>query len=274
MPFRSNLHTHTTYCDGVSTAREMAEAARKAGFVSLGFSGHAYSPYDPCGMSPANTLAYRRDVLALRGEYAGRLEIFLGLENDAAAPQDVSGYDYSIGSAHHLLLGGEWYGVDESPEEAQRLLARGCGGDALKMVRVFYGTIVEFARTWPMDIVGHFDLIEKFNAGGRLFDTQNPAYQNIALEALDALIALNKVFEVNTGAIARGFRELPYPMPFLLRRLLEKRAPILVSSDAHDAAKLTASFPETGRMLYDMGFRETMELRRGEGFVPVPLARD
>ena len=274
MSFRSNLHTHTTYCDGVSTAREMTEAAQKAGFVSLGFSGHAYSPYDPCGMSPENTLAYRQDVLALREEYAGRLEIFLGLENDSAASQDVSGYDYSIGSVHHLLLGGEWYGVDESPEEAQRLLARGCGGDALKMAQVYYDTVAGFARTSGAQIVGHFDLIEKFNAGGRLFDSESPAYQKIALEALDAILPLGTVFEVNTGAIARGFRDIPYPMPFLLRRLLEKKAPILVSSDAHDAAKLTMAFPEVARMLYDIGFRETMELRRGQGFVPVPLSRD
>ncbi|NCB31458.1 MAG: PHP domain-containing protein, partial [Clostridia bacterium] len=93
MPIRSNLHTHTIYCDGVSTPREMAEAALANGFVSLGFSGHSYTPYDDCGMSPAQALAYRQEVLALQREYAGRLEIFLGLENDAVAPQPLEGYE-------------------------------------------------------------------------------------------------------------------------------------------------------------------------------------
>ena len=37
----SSPHVHTPYCDGKSTAAEMAAAALDAGFVSLGFSGHA-----------------------------------------------------------------------------------------------------------------------------------------------------------------------------------------------------------------------------------------
>ena len=36
-----NLHTHSTFCDGKNTPREMIEAAIALGFNSLGFSGHA-----------------------------------------------------------------------------------------------------------------------------------------------------------------------------------------------------------------------------------------
>ena len=38
----SNLHTHTKFCDGSNTAEELVEEAIDKGFVSLGFSAHAY----------------------------------------------------------------------------------------------------------------------------------------------------------------------------------------------------------------------------------------
>ena len=37
---RGNFHTHTVFCDGKNTAREMAEKAMELGFTHLGFSGH------------------------------------------------------------------------------------------------------------------------------------------------------------------------------------------------------------------------------------------
>ena len=37
----SSAHIHTTFCDGKSTAHDMAQMAYKMGFVSLGFTSHA-----------------------------------------------------------------------------------------------------------------------------------------------------------------------------------------------------------------------------------------
>jgi hypothetical protein len=39
-----DLHTHTTYCDGKNTPREMIEAAIAKGLRRIGFSGHSPSP--------------------------------------------------------------------------------------------------------------------------------------------------------------------------------------------------------------------------------------
>ena len=40
MKIRSNVHTHTTFCDGKNSVEEMARAAIDLGFVSLGYSIH------------------------------------------------------------------------------------------------------------------------------------------------------------------------------------------------------------------------------------------
>ena len=37
-----NLHTHSTFCDGIHTPEQMVQFALQKGFTSLGFSGHSY----------------------------------------------------------------------------------------------------------------------------------------------------------------------------------------------------------------------------------------
>ena len=55
-----------------------------------------------------------------------------------------------------------------------------------------------------------------------------------AVDALDALLERPVLFELNTGAIARGYRKTPYPGDFLLRELIRRGAGLLLSSDCHD----------------------------------------
>ncbi len=273
MRIQSNLHTHTVYCDGKNTPLEIVEKAMELGFRSIGFSGHSYNAFDGgCCMSPTGTLAYRKEVLELREQYANRIDIFLGLENDGLVPYPTDGYDYIIGSVHCLLVNGKYHTIDNTHEQMRACIDEGFAGNALSMARAYYDLLVSYVTTDRSDIVGHFDVIEKRNGDGRYFDSQSPAYRRIALEALEAIAKTGKIFEVNTGSISRGFIKNPYPAPFLLQRLLELKAPIMLSSDAHVADRLDGQFDAVSAMLYEMGFRETMELKRGEGFVPVPLA--
>ena len=68
----SNYHTHTYYCDGKNSPKEMVERAVELGFHSLGFSGHQYSPQDAdYAMSFESEKKYRSDIEALQEEYKG-----------------------------------------------------------------------------------------------------------------------------------------------------------------------------------------------------------
>ena len=81
----SNLHTHTTFCDGSASAEELVKEAIEKGFVSLGFSGHAYAPY---GLSYCirDEEAYVAEIKRLKKKYEKELEIYLGIEEDALHP--------------------------------------------------------------------------------------------------------------------------------------------------------------------------------------------
>ena len=67
---KCNLHTHTSFCDGENTAEELVLAATQQGMETLGFSGHAFTSFDPeCSMSRANTERYRQQILRLKKQY-------------------------------------------------------------------------------------------------------------------------------------------------------------------------------------------------------------
>ncbi|HWQ58155.1 MAG TPA: histidinol-phosphatase [Clostridia bacterium] len=272
MGIRANLHTHTTYCDGKNTPLEMVEAAVEKGFHTLGFSGHAYTPFDlSCCMSEEGTIAYRAEIARLRERYVGRIEIFLGIENEGALPQPVDGYEFVIGSLHCLFCDGRYWTLDDTPQKLRRCLDECFGGDFLALAKAYYGALSAYALREKPDIVGHFDLVAKFNESGAFFNPDDPAYRVAALEAVEAIAEAGCIVEINTGAMARGHTAQPYPAPFLIGRLIEMRAPLIVSSDAHDAKSVDAFFPEAEALLSSLGCREVMELRRNEGFVPVSL---
>ena len=67
------------------------------------------------------------------------------------------------------------------------------------------------------------DLLTKFNEKYHFLDTDSKAYRSAALEAADALLENKElVYEINTGAMSRGWRTTPYPADFILKYLVEK----------------------------------------------------
>ena len=67
--------------------------------------------------------------------------------------------------------------------------------------------------------------------------------------------------EVNTGAMARGYRPIPYPAPAMLRTLRELGGRVILTSDCHDAARLTYGYAEALALLRAEGFRTALVLR-------------
>ena len=264
-----NLHTHTVYGDGKNTAEEMVLGAIRSGCAGLGFSEHSpfppVGPHDGYSLLPERVADYRAEVLALREKYKGRLEIFLGLEQDIDSLPPEDPYDYLIGSVHNLRAEGRWLPVDESADSFLGFAREYFGGDCLAMAEAYYRLEAEAAERTRCQIVGHFDLFTKFNEGGRLFDQDVPRYRSAALEALNALLEKDVLFEINTGAISRGYRTAPYPAPFLLRAIQEKGGRICITSDSHSAATITCAFPMAAELAAACGFRETWVLT-GQGF--------
>ena len=268
----SDFHTHTTFCDGKLTPDAMVQAAISRNMAAIGFSGHSHTPFDEsyC-MSRENTENYIETVSRLRVQYAGQIEVYLGLERDFYSDiKDLSPFDYVISSVHYVYKNGEYLAVDESEAVLKKNVAEKYGSDYFAFFEDYYKTVIDAAQFDGADIMGHFDLVMKFNEEDRLFDTGNRRYISAVNEALYMLAAKDKIIEINTGAMFRGYREVPYPMADILVKWNKLGGRIMLSSDAHDAYGLCYKFAQAQKLAQRCGFKEAVVFSHGkEAAVPL-----
>jgi len=264
--FRQNLHAHSTYDDGKSTLREMIEASMHAGLTSVGMSVHSPLPYANDWGVPAEKMdAYMEELRALRQEYAGRIEVFTGIEWDIMTDIDLSRFDYAIGSVHHMPLDPPQC-VDTSSEVTLDLLARHFGGDADAMAEAYFAQYDAVAAQPLAKIVGHVDLLTKYDEQrAPIFDPRSPRYRKAAFAAMEKLVAAGKIFEINTGAISRGCRVTPYPSRELLCALREMGGKITLSADAHHVSGVACAYEQAQALAKACGFTGAYALQRAQG---------
>lgn len=264
----SNIHTHTTFCDGKNTAEEMVLSAIEKGFFSLGFSGHGYTAFE-LGSCMKDEQGYINEINRLKEIYRDKIEIYLGTEEDAFAPVDRSRYEYVIGSMHFMKKDGNIFPLDLNPVCMDRCFSA-FSKNVEAMATGYYSAFADYLLARNPDVVGHFDLITKYDESGERIFLGNPVHDRIAEHFIGKVAKSGLLFEVNTGAIARGYRTMPYPSENLLHVLHREGARITLTSDCHDARHLDCWFDEAKRYLYDIGFREIYFLRNHK-FTKTPI---
>ena len=263
-----NLHTHTTFCDGRNTAREMIESAISMGFDSLGFSGHAPT-VQRTGWEMKDVDGYKSEILKLAEEYADRIKIFLGVELDrySKGAFDDTGFDYKIGSVHMTFKNGAQVDYDHAYEKSKGYITELFEGNPLEYARLYFSTLAELPSVFDFDFVGHFDVLTKFSEKHpELIPTESKAYKDMALEALHALREKQEFFEVNTGAISRGHRTTPYPAPFILDEMKALNCKLILTSDCHTSSSIDCNFKEAKEYIKSHGFDSLYYLSEN-GFV-------
>ena len=263
-PYHGSVHTHSTFCDGKHSMAEMAAAACAAGVKYYGFSGHAHTPApaDQGYVMENDLTAYRAEGLRLRSEYAGRMDILLGIEWDGCADAPVPEWvDYWIGAVHNLRCPetGKYYTVDWQYDLLYTCRDEMFGGDLLALIEGYYAAVAEMAAKKPT-ILAHFDLIKKLNGDGSLFDEACSRYRACALKALEAVDPAATLLEINTGAMSRGYRREPYPAPFLLEAWREMGGRIIITADTHAGDTVLHAYDAAIRLALDTGFRESVLL--------------
>lgn len=239
-----NLHTHSIYSDGINTPEEIVQEAINIGFTSIGFSEHADDICSENGiiLKKKDYTQYFSLLDNLKNKYIDKIKIYKGLELDAFSYDPEIELDYSIGSVHFLKLDNKYFAVDKSKDDLKHNIE--LFGGQKSFLQNYFETMISFAKRNSYNILGHFDLYTKFNEIEPLIDTNSNMYRNMATNALEEIIRLGKVVEINTGAISRGYRTTPYPQEFLIQRLIELKAPIIVGSDSHSIDTLNYYFSE------------------------------
>ncbi len=250
---KTNFHTHTVYCDGKNTPEEMVLSAIKNGFDSIGFSGHGFTDFAP-EYCMKDTEGYINEIKTICEKYKNDIRIYLGIEEESFCLTDRARFDYIIGSCHYILRNGKYYPIDSNPQCFKECLSV-FGGDPLSLAEAYYDAFCGYILRRKPDIIGHFDLITKFDETEAPLFLNNAEYIKLATEYIEKANGSGCIFEVNTGAISRGYRKTPYPQEELLQKLLKLDAKIILSSDSHSADTLDFAFDDTKKYLYDIGFR-------------------
>lgn len=257
----TDFHVHTSYCDGKNTPEEIILYAIDKGFSSIGFSGHGYTPFD-LHYCMKDTDGYIEEISRLKKKYSGKIQIYCGAEEDSHSWVKRENFDYIIGSSHYFNHNGQYYPIDSNYDCLKKCLEI-FDSDVLKTAESYYDSLVSYIAERKPDIVGHFDLITKFDEVEESLFLNNSDYLKKAEKYMKKAAQIDVIFEVNTGAIARGVRKTPYPAENLLYILKENDAKIILSSDCHYIEKLNFQFEETEKFLRDIGFRFVYELDDG-----------
>jgi len=258
----SNFHTHSTFCDGDNTLEEMVISAIEKGFSAIGFSGHGYTPYGLV-YCMQNTQGYISEVNLLKEKYKNDIQIYLGTEEDATYLIDRVPLDYIIGSYHYVCANGEYLPVDSNYSCFKKCLDA-FNYDAKALTENYYGTFCSYIKSRKPDIIGHFDLITKFDEMDLPDYFHSADYNSLAEKYLIDAASSASIFEVNTGAISRNVRSSVYPRENLLHILKKLDHPIILSSDSHSIHTLDCAFTETKQYLWDIGFRHAFTIFNGE----------
>ncbi|CAM3622325.1 MULTISPECIES: histidinol-phosphatase [Saccharibacillus] len=266
-----DLHTHHYRCghaDG--DIRDYIEAAIGQGLSVIGISDHMphlFSPLDhpipTVAMSRLELDSYVQEVLRLKKEYEGRIDVLLGIESDYFTEHEqvyrdaIERYpfDYVIGSVH--ISGGKsifdrnrWTDV---PAEL-----------AIEAKRDYYRLIEASARSGMFQILGHIDAMKGYY----------PAFSDIPAEAAveSALRTIGEhglAIEVNTSGGTKHCGGW-YPSDAILERALHYGVSISFGSDAHKPSRVGEDFEAVAAKLREIGFKEWIYVKQRRP-VSVPL---
>lgn len=236
----SDLHVHSNFCDGKNTPEQLILSAIDKGLKTVGIVMHSHIPnsfYENFDCDDE----FQTQMNALKIKYQDKIKVLCGLEMDILSTKK-SGYDYIIGSVHMFNKNGKLFDVDRSKEYFVETVKNCFNGDYFLAVEDYFQNVEKVIKVTNADIIGHFDLITKFNLDNCLFDENDARYVNAWQKAVDKLIPYGKPFEINLGGIARNYKKTPYPSFAIMQYIKEKGGKFILTSDAHTTEKVAFEF--------------------------------
>jgi len=270
--FLFDYHVHTPLC-GHATGRleEYVQRAIELGLEELGFSGHY--PYPPSFKPPVDNCVipqqrfgeYLSEVSHLRELYSDRIKIRAGAEFDYLGPgrsfhpletARELGLDFCIASVHIV----DGVVVDYTPELLRSQLDRFQGGIDGVYQR-YYEALGEIAAGGYCCILGHFDLVKKFNTLPGL--APGGDHSRLVERVLDLIADSGMVLEINTSGWDKPCQE-QYPSLEILRRAVARGIGLTVGSDAHSPREVGRHFDRLADVLESLGVNQLVRFEKLE----------
>lgn len=265
-----DFHTHNRRCGHAKgEIRDYIEAAIDNGLSMIGIADHSPyfsseedQPYPHIAMGISEFQDYVTEVLRLKEEYKGKIEVLLGVESDFFPEKteiyrrnfDKYPFDYIIGSVHevggiNIFKKERWDGLST----AQKLQTK----------ETYYRLIAQSSRSGMFQILGHIDAMKGFY----------PSFSSIQTDAVEQTLKViseyELVIEVNTSGKTKSCGGW-YPADDILERALYYGVRVTFGSDAHDPERVGDDFEQVRQKLKEIGYKEWSYFKEKRRFT-VPL---
>ncbi|HEY3403624.1 MAG TPA: histidinol-phosphatase [Ohtaekwangia sp.] len=266
----SNFHTHSKYCDGKGELTDYISKAKELHALSLGFSSHAPLPFtNKWCMKPEQLNEYLSEVNSLKQHSA--VEVYSGLEVDfipgIISPADFKDkLDYTIGSIHFVdsLPDGTPWEIDGTQAFFQEGFERIFDHNIQDTLDRYFELTRDMVMASEPTVVGHLDKIKIQNIDDALFCETDTWYQQMVKKTVDEIARTGSIIEVNTRGIYQKKSATPYPSPWVLEYIHQKKIPVTLNSDAHHPDDIVNQFTETASLLKKIGFKTLSLLHEGQ----------
>ena len=241
-------HSHTPLCKHASgLPGEYAAVAERRGLRGVIITCHCPLPDGfsaDVRMAPGEFDSYVALVEGARQEWAGRVDVRLGLESDY-----YPGVEPWLESLHaraelHHVLGSVHYQVAD-------YRARYFTGDVFRYQQLYFEHLAQAAETGLYDTLAHPDLIKNEDPAEWHFARIQPSIER----ALDRIAATGVAMELNTSGVNKALPEFN-PGCAQLALMRERGIPVVLGADAHQPSRVGDGFPEALRVLADVGYDE------------------
>jgi histidinol-phosphatase (PHP family) len=262
---------------------DVVARAADAGFSTYGLSEHCprwrrmdmwpdEEDLDPTDLERMFN-EYIAEATRLRDDYAGRLEVLVGLETEVVPPeswqeimpdlrQSVAECDYIIGSVHHVR--GKC--IDLSPEATAVVMEEVGGREALEVE--YFDLVAQVAEVLRPEVLGHLDLIRKFDGDSPRFTDRG---RRAAERALEAARAVGSALDVNAAPHRRKMGP-PYPMPWFLERACAIGVPVTLGDDSHGPQDVGVGLDACVAAIAAAGYDRIHYLTRRDGEITLASA--
>jgi histidinol-phosphatase (PHP family) len=207
---------------------------------------------------------YISELKELKEKYLSQIQIYTALEVDYIP--GISGVnvfkdtalDYTIGSVHYVTdeAGINFLTIDHTSADFERGIKELFAGDVKRAVRAYYANVNKMLTEDAPDIVGHIDLIKKFNKNNRFFDETSSWYLDEVANTIEILAKSKSILEINTRGKYKNLTQDFYASEFILRKAKQLDIPVMINSDSHDVADLLLEYTHAENLMREIGFEK------------------
>lgn len=260
---QADMHMHTWFStDSEACPRDMADEAVRKGLKTICFTDHFDKDDLEWGEEGIFDVdAYFAEMQKLQEEYAGKLNIRIGIELGLRTYlkdyyEELTKkypFDFVIGSVHNVPYKKDAEGnILYTDPAAEKLFTDRTDKEAY---RLMMETTLENVRTSDcFQTLGHLDYVVRYGKS-REKEYSYTDYADIIDEILKLLIEKEKGLEVNSTGLKYGL-PFAHPHPDVLKRYRELGGEIItIGADAHKPEHIAYDFVKVEEILKSCGFK-------------------